>query len=179
MTTEPKPVKAWAIVVRETGEIYDGGSSYMPIRLKRLGSLSHSRLKYVRVLITPIGPTPKPKAPKPRSNVERAIEQAKQQYRERTALKWRIRTIGTTQVTLKKGKRKLSAIFGSVCPARLDDDREFLTLPHEPAMYNSQEFLIPIDPAVLSSVILKVCKHCGSVYGEALQADGRTNTACL
>lgn len=59
MTTEPKPVKAWAIVVRETGEIYDGGSSYMPIRLKRLGSLSHSRLKYVRVLITPIGPTPK------------------------------------------------------------------------------------------------------------------------
>jgi hypothetical protein len=60
----------------------------------------------------------------------------------------------------------MSDNHGNVCPARLEDDREFLTLPHEPIMYDDDTFLIPIDPMVLSTVVLKVCKHCGGVYAE-------------
>lgn len=63
----------------------------------------------------------------------------------------------------------MSDRIGNVCPARLDDDREVLTLPHEPVMYDSQAFLIPIDPYILSTVVLKICKYCGSIYGEVQQ----------
>lgn len=59
--------------------------------------------------------------------------------------------------------------IGNVCPARLEDDREVLTLPHEPVMYMWNAFLIPVDPSVLSEIVLKVCRHCGSIYGEATQ----------
>lgn len=57
-------------------------------------------------------------------------------------------------------------VIGNVCPARLEDTF-VLRLPHEPVMYDADHFLIPVDPHILSTVILKVCKHCGSIYGES------------
>ena len=33
--------------------------------------------------------------------------------------------------------------------------------PHEPTMYDTEHYLMPIDPHIRTTVLIKVCRHCG------------------